>query len=167
MAINKDILTGSFMAGLGIAMFVASYGIKDFAATGVGAGFMPRVTAVFLIALGGILLVETRRSISRSSATQSVVNPSIDKVVNEKQYFGGLAAVLLSFCLMGAFVGLLDKLGFILTSSVYIFFQMLILAKGIKKNYVLFGFIAIIASIITNSLFVYAFHVILPQGIFG
>lgn len=167
MIINKDILTGLFTVGLGIAMFVASYGVKDFAATGVGAGFMPRISAIFLVLLGGILLVETWRSISRSSATQHIIDTSTNKITDEKRYFGGLAAVLLSCCLMGAFVGLLGKLGFILTSSAYIFFQILILAKGIKKNYVLFGAIAIIASLIVNYTFVYIFHVTLPQGILG
>ena len=80
---------------------------------------------------------------------------------------GGWGAVLISVVLMCAYVGFLESLGFILASTIYAFCQMLILAKNVKWNYLLFGAIALISSAVAYLLFVRVFQVMLPAGILG
>lgn len=159
MTINRDIVTGSLTLALGAVIFVASFGVKDFAATGVGAGFMPRLAAMLFALLGSVLLLETwrsRRAVGAAKADRRAAPRS-----------GGLGPVLLSACLMAAYVGLLNVLGFVVASALYVFCQTLILAKRAPRRYVLFAVIAVVTSVAAYNLFVRAFQVMLPTGVFG
>ena len=163
MVKSKDVVTGLVTMALAIFLFIISGNVKDFAAVGVGAGFLPRLAAVLLGVLGVILTFEGWR---RGAPPKSMPRAK-DEPADEVEVFGGWGAVLISVVLMCAYVGFLESLGFILASTIYAFCQMLILAKNVKWNYLLFGAIALISSAVAYLLFVRVFQVMLPAGILG
>ena len=167
MTRSKDVVTGLITIGLAIFLFVISSNVRDFAAVGVGAGFLPRLAAILLGILGVILTVEGwRRGASPGRGVKSAQAARKDDD-DEVEVFGGWLAVFLSAGLMCVYVGFLDRLGFIVASTLYAFCQMLILAKNARRNYLLFGVVALVTSAVAYFLFVRVFQVMLPAGILG
>jgi len=166
MAKNKDMVTGLIAIGLAIFLFVISGHVRDFAAVGVGAGFLPRVAAVLMGILGVALTVESWRQ-GTSPKQPKKRAPASGESSDVVEVFGGWMAVVLSAGLMCAYVGLLEHLGFILTSTLYAFCQIVILSKNARRNYLLFGGISLATAVIAYFLFVRLFNVILPAGILG
>ncbi len=165
MKLSKDVLTGSVVIVLSLLLFAATLGVKDFAATGVGAAFLPRIAAGLFAFLGVVMVAGGLYKPSGNAKPARPEPPQSDKSATVP--FGGAASVLLSFGLMCAYVGLLDSLGFILTSIVYIFAQTLILTKGAPRHYLLFGVLALFTSVGAYYLFVRVFQVMIPAGILG
>lgn len=161
---SKDVLTGSVIVTLGLLLFVATLGVKDFAAVGVGATFLPRIAAGLFVFLGAVMLIAALRSTPTKPGRTRSTTETTEKPA---KVFGGIGAVLLSFVLMSLYVGLMDKLGFILTSTAYIFVQTLILTKGAPRQYLRFGLLALLTSVGVYYLFVKAFQVMIPAGILG
>lgn len=160
---DKNFLTGVGVICLGLFMYFASYDIQEFVRTRVGASFMPRVAASLFVILGGILIMGSFRF---AVGTTTQVQDAPEQASRERT-FGGLPAVLLSLLLMVAYVGLMESVGFIITSVVYIFLQILVLAKQGPRNYMTFGVIAIVVPIVVFYLFVNVFKVLIPAGILG
>ena len=161
MNANKDIITGSTVIGLGGLLLWACQGVKDFASVGVGAAFLPQIAAWLFIFLGAtMLIVALRTSPTKPKSTSTQASETAIP-------FGGVRAVLVTFLLMCIYIGLMDKLGFILTSIAYIFAQTLILTKGAPRSYLLFGLLALLTSVGSYYLFVNVFQVMIPSGILG
>jgi len=162
-AVIKDtnFITGVGVILLGVFMYFASYDIQEFVRTRVGASFMPRIAGSLFVILGGILIFGSFRC-SVPAATQEPVSEA-----EEKKVFGGWPAVLLSLLLMIVYVGLIDSVGFVLSSIFYIFLQILVLNKQGKKNFLTFGLVSVIVPIVVFYLFVYVFKVLIPAGILG
>jgi putative tricarboxylic transport membrane protein len=168
MTRSKDVVTGLVTIGLAIFLFAISSDVKDFAAVGVGAGFLPRLAAVLLGVLGILLAVDGWRQVKRTAGRAPLPSDTgTSAAADEVQVFGGGLAVLLSVGLMCAYVALLQSLGFVLASSLYAFLQMLILAKNTRKNLLQFGAVAFASSAIAYFLFVRIFQVMLPAGVLG
>jgi len=153
---DTNFWTGVGSILLAVVLYSASFDIKEMIATRVGASFLPRIVAGALTLLGAILVFGSLRCVAPRPARQQN---------HEERVFGGLPAVLLSALLMCAYVGLMESLGFVLTSSIYIFLQILILAKEEKRNYLAFILISIILPIAVYYLFVNVFKVMIPGGI--
>jgi len=156
---KKNFGLGLFIIILGIAMYVASFGIKDFSAVGVGATFFPRLASLGFVILGTLLIVQVLRqpkAVATTPASSEITNPP------KKKY-----SVILSMGLLIVFLALLEPLGYIICSALYIFFQILILTHEKKKKYVLYGIISVISSLTTYLLFVRVFQVMIPSGILG
>lgn len=156
---NQNVITGIGAIGLAVLLYTASFDIKEFVVTRVGASFMPRVAACLFVILGAILILESFR--------HSTSTPIKENETDDENVFGGWPAVLLSAILMCAYVGLLDSIGFIISSIAYIFLQIQVLAKGVKRNYLIFSLISIVVPIVVYYLFVNVFEVMIPSGILG
>lgn len=155
---KKTLGLGIFSIAFGTVLFILSTGIKDFAAVGVGAKFFPRLAATGFILLGILLLLELR---------QVVVNTASPSEPAPKSTRFHLNPALYSMGLLVAYVALLEPVGYIISSTLYIFFQIQILHRGNKHHYVRYAIISIISAIITYLLFVRVFGVMIPAGLLG
>ena len=155
----RDLITGGLSVALAVVLYMISFGVKDFSAVRLGPGFVPRVTAVFLGILGVILIVQGIRNLRAAGAGDGT----------REKTDGGKSghAVLLSFLLMAGYIALLDSLGFIITTSGYLFFQMVLLAHRSHRRYALFAFISVGTAAAAYYLFVGFFEVMIPAGILG
>jgi putative tricarboxylic transport membrane protein len=74
--------------------------------------------------------------------------------------------VWLTFVLIFLYLALLEPLGFLLSTAVYLFFQFIVLSRK-KPNLPLYGLLSISTSAIVYYLFVKVFILFLPAGILG
>lgn len=157
--LNPDLITGGLLLLLGLGLFWACTSVKDFAAIGVGSAFLPRLTAGLLTLLGLVLLGNGLRAPSSKDPKNAAAST--------ETVFGGLPAVVTSIALMAGYLALLEPLGFLPTSILYVFAQMLVLRKHAARRYALFGAITVLAAVVCNYLFINLFDISLPQGILG
>ncbi len=150
---------GIFTIALGVAIYAASFGIRDFAAVGVGATFFPRLASIGFVILGAILTVQAIKEPKAVAAT----SVSSESTNSSKKNF----SVLYSMGLFIVYLALMQTLGYIVCSALYIFIQTLILKPRSQKKYILYGIIAVISSLTTYLLFVRVFGIMIPTGIFS
>lgn len=164
MARYRDIITGSAVIVISMVLFVLSFHLRDFAAVRLGPEFVPRLTAVAFGILGVILLV------------QGIINLRTFKGTNEKEEAGKEPAagegetrhaVIKSFLLLCGYIYLLDAIGFIIMTTLYLFIQMILLSAVADRRYMVFAVVSVLTSVSAYYLFVAYFRVMIPAGILG
>lgn len=156
--------------GLVIALFALGYllkipGIPTF--TGMGATpltnhFVPYLWGGALLFLGLWIFIRGLRRRKRYLAEGGVIQKTdLKKAVSDKR------EVIASFVALALYVGLMDFLGFVITTIVYVFVQILILTprENWKKNYIPAGIVAVVAGILLFYVFKYMLNVLLPVGL--
>ncbi|MDQ7734704.1 tripartite tricarboxylate transporter TctB family protein [Halomonas sp. SpR1] len=161
----RDIVTGCVLLLLSAALFWASQNIRDFASIGVGANFLPLLTAWLFLILGLAIVIASFR---KTKPVKSGNDTSIgQEEAGEDAVFGGLPSVFLSIFLMVIYFLCLEKVGFLVSTLVYVFLQIQILEKDKKRNHRLFFATTLIAVVLLYFLFANVFDISLPSGILG
>lgn len=168
--VKRDVICSVFVLSIGVFILAFVNQVKE--ATGlfsssITSRFWPRLVAYYMIGLAVILLVKTivsantlRKQAVEDNNAKSFASPK------EKRTMAIIPAVPLTIVLILTYVFLMNKLGFLLDSAVYLFLQMLILApKNGKKNYLLMAAISIIAAAVIYLIFTKAFTLPMPRGI--
>ena len=78
---------------------------------------------------------------------------------------GDLMAVVLTFAVIIGYILVMPTLGFILSTVLYLFLQMLMLAPADKRNYVLFAIVAVVFTAIVFVAFRVGLQQLLPRGV--
>lgn len=151
---TRDIVCSLLFLIVGIFTFVNALEIKPLMAKDLGSGFMPKVIGVSLVVIAVIKLVLTLTN------KKELKNETSNDDVDQK---GGLLTIGLFLFYVVTF----EMLGFIVSTVVYLFFQMLILSNDKNRNCKLFGLISVAFSVGVYALFVYVINRPLPVGIFG
>lgn len=116
---------------------------------------IPLMLGVLLAVLSVLCIIAGIRKMKTAKAEEK---ESADK--------NDLTAVALTFAVIIAYTLLMQPLGFILSTVLYLFFQMLILAPANKRNYLLFALIAVVFTAIVFTAFRVGLQQLLPRGIF-
>ena len=156
----KDTIVGVASICIAVALFAATFGIKEFSRTRLGADFVPRVTAVILFALGAGLIIRDLRA-NRGASAGGGENAAVPKT---KTGFGGVPAVLVNIALFVGYLLFLDKVGFVIMTPVYMFIQILLLTNPKKYRLGWYAFISVVVGVGAYLLFTRAFQVMLPPG---
>ena len=137
-------------------------------ATDWGSAFMPRLIAVFLIVCATFLLSQALLRFYRHKDALTAERRMEKKGNNFK-----LSRLLddypeyLSMTALCIYVFTMQRLGYILSTMIYIVLQAYILSvKGIRKNW-LIAVVAVIAPLAIFLLFSRVFGMVLPRGIFA
>lgn len=156
----KDTVVGVASIVIAVALFIASFYIQEFSRTRLGADFVPRVTAVILCALGVILIVKDRRA-------RRLAGPASEEPASTTPKVGltGPLAVFLNVMLFVVYLLLLDKVGYLIVTPIYLFLQILLLTDPAKYRYGWFAVLSVIVGATTYYGFAYFFQVYLPAGI--
>ena len=115
---------------------------------------MPRVVGGAIVVLATLKLLLSLKPRAAGAEKASAVGDDNDTK-------GGsltIAALVL-------YVLLFDVLGFLVSTTLYLFTQMLILSVHRNRNLPLFAAVSVTVGVIVYALFVKAFDLILPQGI--
>ena len=147
----KSVITSLIFLAFSIVMLVLSAQIKPMMTNDVGSGFFPKVIGIAMIALSLFRLV------------LALKEKNSEKKESKDDLAGGLETILL----IGAYCFLLDILGFIISTAIYLFFQILVLTPKEKRNWLVTILISVIAPFAIYALFVYAINTPLPKGLFG
>lgn len=78
---------------------------------------------------------------------------------------GDVMAVVFTFAVIIGYIMVMPMLGFILSTVIYLFLQMLILAPPDKRNYVLFAIIAVVFTALVFVAFRVGLQQLLPRGV--
>lgn len=163
----SELISGTAFLAFSIAFYCLSYGIKvynGYGNMGVSARFLPQIMAVGTGILSLVLIAQWVFQ-TRRGGEPGPVAPDGDGNARGFPY----KVILTAFCI-AAYIFLVPYLGFLISTALYLFFQITLLApqeKRKNKNHVITAAISIVFSAAVYYIFVNLFTLILPQGIFG
>lgn len=162
-AARRDFLTGILLFLVFGVILWGSFRIKVVISDGVvTARFFPVLISCIGMGLSAALALVNVFQLSSLRAK------AVDSGEEEPHPGNRWGMVLLSIALMGCYVFLIQILGFILASALYLFAQILILEqKRSLKRILVIALISIGVPLIIYFPFRYIFYLIFPTGIFG
>ena len=151
---QRDVLCSALFLLFGAGMFYLSFGIKHRIPSDVGSAYVPKFIAICIMVVAGAKLILSLMDKSVSGKKKEGVE--FDKL-------GGIGTVVLMFAYMLA----LEPLGFILSSIIYLFLQIMLMSNKDNRKPVLFAIISIVLPIAVSALFSFVIKMPLPKGIIG
>ena len=155
---NKEILSGAFLVILSVILLFSteSFNTSSISAYGNPAT-VPRIILVLLAVISVMILISGILKVRKEGDTDESAKPDM----NERLPF------ILTFILIAVYILSVSILGYIVSTTIYLFLQIFILSCFSKKRLVLNVIIAIGTAVILFCIFRYGFDVFLPRGIFG
>lgn len=150
----RDLLCSLIMLIFGIVMFVVALGIPHKIESDVGSGFVPKFIAICIIVVAVVQGVLTLLDKSVSSKAK-------DHLFEDAK--GGIVTILL----MAAYMAIFEPVGFIFSSIIYLFLQILWLSDDTNRKPVLFAIISVALPLAVSALFAFVIKMPLPKGIWG
>ena len=155
----KDVICGAVIMICAVILFIATFSIKSLLGMNPGPEFMPRVASILLFLVATGIFVE---------GLQNARHHVAEEVSEEEAAYrkAGNRKVILSAILIGFYVFSLETLGFVISTLIYEFCQMIILTPlGKKKNYVLFAIITVVSTVFFYIVFTRFLYLMLPVGL--
>lgn len=161
MARYKDVFGGLFWLIVAAAMYYASFGIRKLAIGGgstsfVGSGFMPRLVASGMIILSATIIWKELKKV-RDAGKAGCVKEELSLL---EKYL----PVVVSLVLFTAYIALMEIVGFVIMTVIYLFGQMLILAAPEHRKPIMFAVIAVVGAVAINYTFIEIFQLMLPES---
>lgn len=154
----RDIIVGAVFCIIALVYFKESFfETNNLTRAQYGPQFMPRIYAVALLVLNLALIIQGIGKLKKNQ------EPSEEQKKREWSITQALP-VIFSILLIAVYIFLIEKIGFLIATIFYLFFQAMILAK--KKNYMGLILFAVITAAVIYFLFVKLLNVQLPSGIF-
>ena len=153
-----------------IYMFGASWSLKAFDNDYIGSDFMPKLITVlgFLCTLK-VFLEQVRIALKeRKAIIAAGGDPRIHLFSGEKHepaYYVQKYITVITLLFITVYISLMKPLGFILSTIIYLFAQILLIAPRDKKKPVFILILSVVVSVALYAIFVKGFSVILPAGI--
>ena len=145
----KGIITSILFLALSIVMIVFASQIKPMMQNDLGSGFFPMVVGIAMCGLSVLRLI------------LALVEKKGEKEKSKDDLLGGLATIIL----IGGYCIAFSPVGFIISSIIYLFLQILVLTPKEKRNWLVMSIISVVAPIAFYALFVYAINTPLPKGL--
>ena len=153
----KDLVLGCFMLAFsGFYLFFAQQ-IKTkpkLTPSYASDRIMPTILGILLAILSVLLIVQ---GVKRLKAPDEGGVKKADRA--------DTIAVILTFAVIIGYIMIMPTLGFILSTMIYLFLQMLILAPPDKRNYLLFAIVAVVFTALVFVAFRIGLQQLLPRGV--
>ena len=165
MNYRKNAITGGFLFAVSAGYLALTMEIKPFKGLGappIDARFVPQLWGGLLMLLSVLLLIRSFREYKAFKAAGNSL-PKLDLIALVKDN----ASVVLTFLSLFVYIALMQPVGFLIMSVLYIFVQTLILSPKGKMNWKIALIVAIVAAVIIDFFFARMLHVLLPKGILG
>ncbi len=150
----RDIICSAVMLVFGAGMLIMARDIPHKIASDVGSAYVPSFIGICIIIVAGAKLILT---LTKKDPTAN------QKAKNDSDWFGGIGTIALMLAYMAAF----QPVGFVISSAVYLFVQMLLLSNEQNRKPVIFAAIAVLLPLAVDALFVFAIQMPLPKGLWG
>lgn len=154
----RDLILGIVMLAFSVFYLVFSQQIKTrpkLTPAYASAQIMPKLLGILLAVLSVICIIQGIRRLKSADSEQEAENAAK----------GDKTAVLLTFAVIIGYVLAMNAAGFILSTVIYLFLQMLILAPADKRNYLLFTIVAVVFTAIVFVAFRIGLQQLLPRGV--
>ena len=156
----RDLILGVVLLALGIAYTVMAQNIKQgnkLVQRNVGtyahARIVPTLLGVLLIILAIVMIIQGFLKLRKQDSEPAKKMSKVD-----------MLSILLTFAAMILYIIILLELGFILSTMLYLFFQITILAPKEKRNYLLFAIVAVVFTALAFVAFRIGLTQMLPRG---
>lgn len=162
---KSDLITGIIAAAFSVFYLSQTTTIKIFggATGGVNARTVPEIWGSCLLILSIILIVRSIYGMAKAKK-----NPTLPEQGNFIKNLIDKREVVYTFALLIGYAALMKPVGFIITSIIYVFLQILILTPINKRSRKVTGTAAVMAvtfSTVLYYVFTTYFMVLLPPGI--
>ncbi|MBE5974849.1 MAG: tripartite tricarboxylate transporter TctB family protein [Paenibacillaceae bacterium] len=154
-----DMIVGGFFMILSAGMMIMAKMLPKSTIMDIGPDFMPMCIGLVTFILAAALAFLNLKNLKMRTA-------EAEKMEKEELDY---KRMLTSFMLILVYVYLLQPVGFIVTTILYLPLQMYVLApdeKKTKKDIIQLAVISVIFTFVVFFLFRYGFKIILPAGIF-
>jgi putative tricarboxylic transport membrane protein len=152
-----NLIAGGLFLLFDIVYFLQIGNIKRSTFSVIDSAFFPIVLAVVLAVLSIALLAEGVRKVRSTGKTDSAA----EQKDGDKDY----ACVLETFALSVVYVLLFQPLGFVLSSIIYLFFQIIVLSPKSQIRPVKIFVVSVVASVVVYVIFRDGLTLMLPNGI--
>ncbi len=153
---TKDLILGVVLLALGIAYTVMARNVKTrpkLVPSYANAQIFPTILGILLIVLSAVLIFQGAKKFMKGEEEKGEKMSRVD-----------LISIVLTFALMVLYIIILPVCGFMISTMIYLFLQISILAPDGKRNYVLFAIIAVVFTILAFVAFRIGLSQILPRG---
>jgi hypothetical protein len=164
----KEILPGVLILIFSLYIFIGSFSLQSLQMNPVGSDFLPRVVSVLAILGSAIINFPILKRFIKHR------RKNFDPIVNGKAQNGDLINAtsnkytsLKTLGLITIYITTIGALGFLISTSLYLFVQIVLLAPKEKRKFLLFGIVSILFSFGIYIVFRYVFTIVLPEGILG
>lgn len=155
----NDLILGVVMLAFTLFYFIMTLQIPRKGQT-IDATFIPFILCFMLAAVGVFQVVKGMAAYKSYDESSYVAPKEEDKL--------DVGTVVKTVGLIILYVLPLNTVGFVIMSALYLFFQFIVLTpERLEKNYVKYGIIAVLSSVIIFTIFRYGFDLMLPAGILG
>lgn len=166
MEYKKNLIPGIVLTIFSIIYLVLTSQIKKFSGLGsdpLGARAIPYLWGISLLVLSLILVVRgiKQRSLAIKNNTFVKSQLNLSSMIKENR------EIVLTFVSLAVYIALLEPVGFLIMTAVYLFAQTLILTPKEKRNYIVTLITSIVIAVALDYVFVCLLNVLLPLGIFG
>lgn len=164
---KKNMITGGVIFVFGLVYFILSWQIANFKGLGappIDAKFVPRLWGGMLMLLSLIVflrgLLEYLRLKKEGKIEKKNNGTLVSRIVDARE-------VILTFVCLLVYIALLQPVGFIIMSALFIFAECMILTPKEKRKPLIAIIVGIVAAVVVDFAFVRLLHVLLPAGIIG
>lgn len=154
-----DLAAGIFFLVLSVALFAAANALPPSLMGGLGSDFMPKILAIVTCILSFF-------QIRAGFRTMRAYKPEQEAEEDKPEYLRVLATI----AAFTVYVFVLGTVGFLISSSVYLFLQIVILApkdKRTPKSILLYAVLSVVFCAVVYFIFRTGLSVMLPAGILG
>lgn len=166
MEYKKNLIPGIVLTIFSIIYLVLTSQIKKFSGLGsdpLGARAIPYLWGISLLVLSLILVSRgiKQRNLAIKNSTYVKTSLNLSHMIKENR------EIVMTFLSLAIYIALLEPIGFLIMTAIYIFVQTLILTPKEKRNYILTLITSIVIAVALDYVFVCLLNVLLPLGIFG
>lgn len=166
MEYKKNLFPGIVLTIFSIIYLILTSQIKKFSGLGsdpLGARAIPYLWGISLLILSIILVVRGIKQRNQAMKDNTYVKTqfNIAAIVKENR------EIVMTFVSLAIYIALLEPVGFLIMTAVYLFVQTLILTPKEKRNYILTLITSVVIAVALDYIFVCLLNVLLPLGIFG
>lgn len=159
----KDFFAGLLAIVFSIVYFFNTLNIKSMGFSQISASFFPRIIAILLLLLGLILVI---KNLKNTITWFKEINFYSTKNLTLDKSFFFRHKVVFTMLFFALYCILIDILGFLSASILYLFFQILLFSNAFTKKTILTSsLIAVMASVVVYVTFQFGFSISLPNGL--
>lgn len=164
---KNDLFSGIVLSLFAVWYFIKATQIKIMkmlAATFLNASSIPKLWGVLLLILGVILIV--RGALAMKSAKAAGYVPEKRSFADSaKLFWKNNVAVVEMFVVLLVYIALIQPVGFLIPTIVFLFLEFNILTRKEERKWALNAVLAVVIGLAIYALFKYGFNMPLPQGI--
>jgi len=166
MPYRANIIAGVVLFLFSVAALAASLNIRELKGFGVpplSGSFMPRLWGVVLGLLSLSLFLRGLKE-RKAYMKAGKITPfafSFPEFIDKNR------EVILTFITIALYIALIGYLGFIITTIIFLFAQIMILSPPGKRNFLVTGIISVVVPVLLAWFFTVYLSLLLPRGILG